>query len=80
MPTILFAEPFERVKAAVPDIGIICDVALDPFNSDGHDGVVRDGVILNDQTIDILCKQALVQADAGCDIIAPSDMEGWSCR
>ena len=70
----LVCRAIRAVKEAVPDIGIICDVALDPFNSDGHDGVVRDGVILNDQTIDILCKQALVQADAGCDIIAPSDM------
>jgi porphobilinogen synthase len=58
----------------VPEIGIVCDVALDPFNSDGHDGIVRDGVIVNDRTVDVLCKQALVQAEAGCDIIAPSDM------
>jgi porphobilinogen synthase len=70
----LVCRAIRAVKKAVPDIGIICDVALDPFNSDGHDGVVRDGVIPNDPSIDILCKQALVQADAGCDIIAPSDM------
>ena len=56
------------------DIGIICDVALDPYNSDGHDGLVRDGEILNDETVEILCKQSVVQARAGCDIIAPSDM------
>jgi porphobilinogen synthase len=70
----LVCRAIRAVKKAVPNIGIICDVALDPFNSDGHDGVVRDGVILNDPSINILCKQALVQADAGCDIIAPSDM------
>jgi len=56
------------------DIGVICDVALDPYNSDGHDGLVRDGRILNDETVDVLCGQAVVQARAGCDIVAPSDM------
>lgn len=56
------------------DIGIICDVALDPYNSDGHDGLVQDGKILNDETVDMLCRQSVVQAQAGCDIIAPSDM------
>jgi porphobilinogen synthase len=49
-------------------------VALDPFTSHGHDGLLRDGVILNDETVDVLVKQALVQAEAGCDVIAPSDM------
>ena len=62
------------LKKAVPDIGIITDVALDPYTSHGHDGLLRDGVILNDETVDILCRQALVQAEAGADIIAPSDM------
>jgi porphobilinogen synthase len=62
------------VKAAHPDLGIICDVALDPFTDHGHDGLLVDGEVLNDETIEVLCKQALVQADAGCDIIAPSDM------
>lgn len=62
------------LKAALPDLGVICDVALDPYNSDGHDGLLQDGQILNDETLDILCRQAVVQADAGCDIIAPSDM------
>src|SRR5208282_5311659 len=52
----------------------LCDVALDPYTSHGHDGLLRDGVILNDETLEILVRQALVQADAGCDIIAPSDM------
>jgi len=52
----------------------MCDVALDPFTSHGHDGLLRDGYIVNDETLEILCKQALVQAEAGCDVIAPSDM------
>ena len=52
----------------------MCDVALDPYNSDGHDGLVRDGIIINDETVEVLCRQAVVQAGAGCDIIAPSDM------
>ena len=56
------------------EIGVICDVALDPYNSDGHDGLVDDGEILNDETVEMLCKQSVVQAQAGCDIIAPSDM------
>jgi porphobilinogen synthase len=58
----------------VPDIGILCDVALDPYTSHGHDGLMRDGEILNDETVAVLVEQALVQAEAGCDIIAPSDM------
>ena len=62
------------VKAAHPNLGIICDVALDPFTDHGHDGLVRDGEILNDETIDVLCAQAVHQANAGCNIIAPSDM------
>jgi porphobilinogen synthase len=62
------------IKKEVPDIGILCDVALDPYTSHGHDGLVRDGVILNDETVAVLVRQALVQAEAGCDIIAPSDM------
>ena len=58
----------------MPDIGILCDVALDPYTSHGHDGLMRDGDILNDETVEVLVEQALVQAEAGCDIIAPSDM------
>ena len=58
----------------VPDIGVICDVALDPYTSHGHDGLMHGGEIVNDETLDALVKQALVQAEAGCDIIAPSDM------
>lgn len=70
----LVCRAVREIKSAHPDIGVICDVALDPYNSDGHDGLVRDGEILNDETVDALCKQAVVQARAGCDIIAPSDM------
>ncbi len=73
-PDGLVCRAIRAVKAALPDLGVICDVALDPFNSDGHDGLVRDGVILNDETVEALCRQALVQAEAGCDLIAPSDM------
>ena len=62
------------IKAAVPDLGIMVDVALDPFTSHGHDGLIRDGRILNDETVEILVRQALVQAEAGADIVAPSDM------
>ncbi len=62
------------VRASYPDLGIICDVALDPFTDHGHDGLFVEGRILNDETIAILCEQAVHQARAGCDIIAPSDM------
>jgi len=55
-------------------IGVICDVALDPYSSHGQDGLVRDGYVVNDETVDMLCQQAIVQAEAGCDVIAPSDM------
>ena len=73
-PDGLVPTAIKAVKDAVPDIGIICDVALDPFTSHGHDGVLKDGVILNDETVERLVEQALVQARAGCDVIAPSDM------
>lgn len=62
------------MKAAAPEVGIMCDVALDPFTTHGHDGVLKDGRIVNDATIERLVEQALVQARAGCDILAPSDM------
>jgi porphobilinogen synthase len=62
------------VKAAYPELGVLCDVALDPFTSHGHDGVLRGGHVANEETVEVLCRQALVQARAGCDIIAPSDM------
>ena len=73
-PDNLVCRAVRAIKSAVPDLGIMCDVALDPFNSDGHDGLLKDGVILNDETVELLCKQSIVQAEAGCDIIAPSDM------
>ena len=71
----LVCRAIRAVRDACPDIGIQCDVALDPFTSHGHDGLVSaDGEILNDETVDTLCRQALIQADAGCDVISPSDM------
>lgn len=73
-PDNLICRTVRVVKAAYPDLGVICDVALDPFNSDGHDGIVVDGRVVNDQTVEILCRQAVNQAAAGCDVVAPSDM------
>ena len=70
----LVCRAVRQLKAAVADIGIICDVALDPYTSHGQDGLVRDGVVVNDETLEVLCKQAVAQASAGCDVIAPSDM------
>ena len=70
----LVCRAVDAVKAAFPDLGIICDVALDPFTSHGHDGLLDGDEILNDETIAVLCDQAVHQANAGCDIIAPSDM------
>ena len=62
------------IKAAVPEIGVITDAALDPFTSHGHDGILRDGVIVNDETVAQVTAAAVLQAEAGADIIAPSDM------
>ncbi len=62
------------IKAAVPDIGVITDAALDPFTSHGHDGILRDGIIVNDESVAQITAAALMQAQAGADIIAPSDM------
>src|SRR5260370_23979547 len=62
------------LKKALPELGVLCDVARDPCPSHGHDGVIRDGYVENDETVDILQRQAVVQARAGCDIIAPSDL------
>jgi porphobilinogen synthase len=70
----LINEATRAIKRAVPDIGIITDVALDPFTSHGHDGVLRDGVIVNDETVELVARAAVIQADAGSDIIAPSEM------
>jgi porphobilinogen synthase len=73
-PNNLICRAVRAIKAAVPEIGVITDVALDPYTSHGHDGLVRDGIILNDETVAILAEQARIQAEAGADIIAPSDM------
>ncbi|MEQ8370065.1 MAG: porphobilinogen synthase, partial [Alphaproteobacteria bacterium] len=73
-PDNLINRAARAIKDAVPDIGVMCDVAVDPYTDHGHDGVVRDGYVANDQTLDILCRQAVVQAEAGADVIAPSDM------
>jgi len=70
----LVCQSVRAIKKEFPDLGVLCDVALDPFTSHGHDGLLQDGKILNDETVAILVRQALVQAEAGCDIIAPSDM------
>ena len=73
-PDNLVNRATRAVKSAVPQIGVMLDVALDPYNSDGHDGIVRDGIVLNDETLIALEKQALAHADAGADILGPSDM------
>jgi porphobilinogen synthase len=70
----LVCRAVRAVKAEVPAIGIICDVALDPYTSHGHDGLLSKGEIDNDRTVEVLVAQALIQAEAGCDILAPSDM------
>jgi porphobilinogen synthase len=73
-PDNLVCRAIRAIKKEVPDVGLLCDVALDPYTSHGHDGLLHDGEILNDETVEVLVKQALVEAEAGCDIIAPSDM------
>ena len=73
-PDNLVCRAVRAIKSAVPEIGVLCDVALDPYTSHGHDGVLRDGTVHNDATVEILVQQSLVQVKAGCDIIAPSDM------
>ncbi len=74
-PENLVCRSVRAIKQVVPGIGIMCDVALDPYTDHGHDGLIdADGNILNDETNEILVKQSLVQTEAGCDIIAPSDM------
>ncbi len=70
----LVCRAVKAVKKAVPALGIICDVALDPYTTHGHDGILRDDDVDNDRTVAALCRQAVVQAQAGCDIVAPSDM------
>jgi porphobilinogen synthase len=73
-PDNLANRAIRAIKAAVPDIAVMTDVALDPYNSHGHDGLVADGVILNDETVEALVRMALAQADSGADILGPSDM------
>ena len=73
-PENLVCSAIRNVKEQIPDMMVVCDVALDPYTSHGHDGVMEGEVILNDKTVDILTKQALNQAEAGCDTISPSDM------
>ncbi|MBP7001526.1 porphobilinogen synthase [Amaricoccus sp.] len=73
-PENLVCRATRAIKAAVPEVGVLLDVALDPYNSDGHDGLVRDGEVLNDETLVALEKMGLAQAEAGADILAPSDM------
>ena len=70
----LYPKAIQAVKAACPDLLVITDVALDPYSSDGHDGIVDDGVIDNDTTLTVLAKMAVLHAKSGADIIAPSDM------
>ncbi|MBC7171551.1 MAG: porphobilinogen synthase, partial [Polyangiaceae bacterium] len=70
----LICRAVRALKAAHPGVGIICDVALDPYTTHGQDGIVDNRYVVNDETVDVLCKQAVVQARAGCDVIAPSDM------
>ena len=70
----LICQAIKISKKVNPDLGVITDVALDPYTDHGHDGIIHNNQIDNDLTLDILCKQAIVQAQAGCDILAPSDM------
>jgi porphobilinogen synthase len=73
-PDNIVCRAVRAIKAAHPQIGIICDAALDPFTSHGQDGLLKDGEVINDETVAALVQQSLVQAQAGCDVIAPSDM------
>ena len=73
-PENLVCRAIRAVTSAHPDIGVIADAALDPYNSDGHDGVLRDGDVVNDDSVEILVRQSVAQAAAGCHVIAPSDM------
>jgi porphobilinogen synthase len=73
-PDGVVARAVKAMKAAAPEVGIMCDVALDPFTDHGHDGLVEGGRIVNDATLERLVEQGLMQARAGCDILAPSDM------
>ncbi len=73
-PEGLLQRTLRELKKNHPEVALITDVAMDPYSSDGHDGIVEEGVILNDETLEVLCKMAVSQAKAGADIVAPSDM------
>ena len=75
-PENLVCRAVRAVKDAHPDLGVMCDVALDPFTDHGHDGLLRDGYVVNDETLEVLVRQAVVQADAGCDVatLSTTDM------
>ena len=73
-PENLANKAIRAIKAAVPEIAVMTDVALDPYNANGHDGLVQDGIVLNDESVEALVRMALVQAEAGADILGPSDM------
>ncbi len=70
----LVCRTIKKIKSSYPDLGIIADIALDPYTIHGHDGIIKNNKIMNDETIAVLKKQALVYSEAGCDILAPSDM------
>jgi porphobilinogen synthase len=73
-PDGLVPQAIKTIKDAAPNVGVICDVALDPFTTHGHDGVLDGDYVANDATVERLIQQALIQAEAGCDVVAPSDM------
>ena len=73
-PNNLVCRAVRAVKKAAPNLGVICDVALDPYTPHGHDGLLKAGEIVNDETVAVLCKQAVALAESGADIVAPSDM------
>lgn len=73
-PDNLSNRAIRAIKAAVPQMAVMTDIALDPYNANGHDGIVHDGVVVNDETVAALTRMALAQADAGADILGPSDM------
>lgn len=73
-PENLVCRTIRAIKSRYSKVGVMCDVALDPYNADGHDGLVKGDIIQNDETLEVLIKQTLAQVEAGCDIIAPSDM------
>jgi len=73
-PDNLCNRAIRALKKALPNLGVICDVALDPYTSHGHDGLLAGERILNDETVEVLCRQALAEAEDGVDVVAPSDM------